>query len=327
MKRITALGILGILCGTLFVFAEDAKVMPARMGRVYLAPSFSFANKAWDAEGDKQDLTDGNKAIKMFNLGFAVEYGIIDWITGAIQWAPGWNAWSDVDYTLNMGPLGNKELDANLKGFGDIFVGAKIQIIGADAPVKNSSVRLAIGPGVKIPLPGPDFTEEQAKIMNDEAVTVGKIDKHTFGFGARTYFDYVINDMFSVSAYNEFIYYPLKVKGKNHGIGTPAEADVAYGFDLTFELEPHFDKTFGNGLLFHAGLPVNYKFTPDIKIDGTTQDDSATQVLSLKPNASIFLTQLPLPLQFQLAYTVPLWGKNTNATNSLVFQIRAYFKI
>jgi hypothetical protein len=317
MKKLTALGILGILCGTLLVFAEDAKVMPARMGRFYLAPSFSFANKAWDSEGEKHDL-DGNGAIKMFNLGVAVEYGIIDWITGAIQWAPGWNAWSDVDMTGR---------DANLKGFGDIFVGAKIQIIGADAPVKNSSIRLALGPGVKIPLPGPDFTEELANMMSGQSFTASKIDKHVFGFGARTYFDYVINDMFSVNAYNEFIYYPLKGKGKKHAIGTPAEAEVAYGFDLTFEVEPHFDKSLGNGILFHAGLPVNYKFTPDIKVDGTTVDKSAAQALSLKPNASIFLTQLPLPLQFQVAYTVPLWGKKANATNSLVLQIRAYFKI
>jgi hypothetical protein len=169
MKKLTALGILGILCGTLLVFAEDAKVMPARMGRFYLAPSFSFANKEWDSEGEKQDLTDGNGAIKMFNLGFAVEYGIIDWITGAIQWAPGWNVWSDVDQSF--GPqVGDK--DVNLKGFGDIFVGAKIQIIGADAPVKNTSLRFALGPGVKIPLPGPDFEEEATKISpaKDEAI-------------------------------------------------------------------------------------------------------------------------------------------------------------
>jgi hypothetical protein len=80
-------------------------------------------------------------------------------------------------------------------------------------------------------------------------------------------------------------------------------------------------------VLFHAGLPVNYKFQPDVEINGTTQENSGTQALSLKPNASIFLTSLPLPLQFQLAYTVPLWGQSTNATNTIVLQIRAYFKI
>jgi hypothetical protein len=323
MKKLMALGILGLLCGSLFVFAEDAKVMPARMGRVYLAPSFSFANKAWDKDSEKQDSTDGKGAIKMFNLGFAVEYGIIDWITGAIQWAPGWNVWSDVDIAGS---------DANLKGVGDIFLGAKIQIIGTDAPVKNESFRLALGPGVKIPLPGPDFTEEAANAGANQSFTAGKIDRHTFGFGARTYFDYVINEMFSVNAYNEFIYYPLKVKAKKDSLdilraGIAPDADVAYGFDLTFELEPHFDKSLGKGILFHAGLPVNYKFQPDIKVDGNKSDDTKTQALSLKPNASIFLTQLPLPLQFQFAYTVPLWGQNANATNSMVLQIRAYFKI
>jgi hypothetical protein len=333
MKKCTALVILGILCGALFVFAEDAKTMPARMGRFYLAPSFSFANDAWDKDGDKVDLTDGNGAIKMFNLGFAVEYGIIDWITGAVQWAPGWNIWSDVDLVQNFGSLGNKEIDANLKGFGDIFVGAKIQIVGAAAPVKSSALRFAIGPGIKIPLPGPDFAEESAKMPliaagADETVTVGKLDRHVFGFGARTYFDYIINSMFSINAYNEFIYYPVKADGNKHGMGTPANAEVEYGFDLTFELEPHFETMlFDNSVQLHVGLPVNYKFTPDVKIDGNTADDTATQVLALKPNASLFLVKLPLPLQFQLGYTLPLWGQSTNATNTIVLQIRAYFKI
>jgi hypothetical protein len=334
MKKIISLAVLGILCGTMAIFAEDAKAMPARMGRFYLAPSFSFANQKFDEDGEREDTTDGKGAIKMFNLGFALEYGIIDWITGAIQWAPGWNAWSDVD--VAMGP---KELDANLKDFGDIFLGAKIQVIGPSAPVQSETLRLAFGPGVKIPLPGPDFEEESKKMTADysaitgggdpsETITVAAIDRHVFGFGLRSYFDYIINSHFSLNLYNEIIFYPVKAKANGATVGPyPTDKNVSYGYDLTFEFEPHFDTVFGNAILFHAGLPVNFKLTPDIKVDGDAQDDTGTQSLGLKPNLSFFFTQWPLPMQFQLGYTLPLYGVNTNAVNTIVLQIRAYFRI
>ncbi|AEF82583.1 hypothetical protein [Leadbettera azotonutricia] len=342
MKKIVSLVVLGILCGTMAIFAEDAKAMPARMGRFYLAPSFSFANQTFDKDGERQDTTDGKGAVKMFNLGFALEYGIISWITGAIQWAPGWNVWSDLDFNLRQITGGvapsDKEIEANLKDFGDIFLGAKIQIIGPAAPVQSEMFRLAFGPGVKIPLPGPDFEDEYAKLSKDigsvmtggdpsETITVSRLDKHVFSFGLRSYFDYIINSHFSLNLYNEFLYYPIKAKGNKYAMGVPSSVDVAYGYDLTFEFEPHFDTVFGNAILFHAGLPVTYKTSPDVKVNGTTRDDSGMQSLSLKPNVSVFFTQMPLPLQFQLGYTLPLWGVNTPATNTIVLQIRAYFKI
>ncbi|MDL2229007.1 hypothetical protein LJC14_02030 [Treponema sp. OttesenSCG-928-L16] len=321
MKKLIGVLLLGIICAGSVIFAEDAKVMPKRMGRVYIAPTYAFANSTFDKDGERQDTKDGKGAFKFFNLGLVVEYGITDWISGAVQWAPGWNIWSDVDQAFASGA------DANLKSFGDIFVGAKMQIIGAAAPVESSMFRLCLGPGIKIPLPAPDFEDEYANMLTGDEATVGKIDKNVFGFGLRTYFDYIINDMFFVNFYNEFLYYPVKGESKNYAFGRAGDLDVAYGYDLTFEVEGHFQTSFGDGLVFNAGLPVNFKMSPDVKIDGDTVDDSGSMLLSLKPNAMIFLTKLFLPMQFKLSYSLPVWGQNTNATHSLTLQARIYFKI
>jgi hypothetical protein len=110
------------------LFADDAKVMPKRVGRFYIAPSFVFGEKSFDEDGDRVD----SDAVKIFNLGAALEYGITSWITAAIQWAPGINLYSDIDVTLQQNP----NASARMFDVGDLFVGAKMQIIGTEAPVK-----------------------------------------------------------------------------------------------------------------------------------------------------------------------------------------------
>ncbi|MDR2144235.1 MAG: hypothetical protein LBP29_07690, partial [Treponema sp.] len=89
MKKIIALGLVCFLCGTAFVSGDDAKVMPGRVGRIYFAPSFGFANGAYDEDGKYETYDSGEGAMKLFNLGFALEYGVINWVTAAVQWAPG----------------------------------------------------------------------------------------------------------------------------------------------------------------------------------------------------------------------------------------------
>jgi len=139
LKKIATLGIIALLCAGSIAFADDALVMPARVGRVYMTNSYAFANGEYDKDGNYDDYESGYGAFKLYNMGFAVEYGITDWITGAVQWAPGWNVWSDMDRT---------GMDANINGLYDIFVGAKIQIVGEKAPVQNSMFRFAVAPGI-----------------------------------------------------------------------------------------------------------------------------------------------------------------------------------
>ena len=69
MKKVLVLSMALVLLGSA-LFADDAKVMPARVGRLYLAPTFSFAPGEYDSDGDYQGF---NGNVNVFNLGFALE--------------------------------------------------------------------------------------------------------------------------------------------------------------------------------------------------------------------------------------------------------------
>jgi len=419
MKRFLILGLVFLLLGSA-LFADDAKVMPGRLGRFYFAPSFSFAPGAYDSDGNYESFDDGS--VKVLNMGFALEYGIIDWLTFAIQWAPGWTVWSDIEAASGF-------KDSNTNGVADIFLGAKFQIIGANAPVKTEMFRLAVAPGLAIPLPGPDFEEEFKNVREGKKATLGSMDKHVLGAGGRFYFDWNINKKFFINLYNETLFYPIKNDLNKHspnlaglkaqmlgmaaavgpGMGiaeflsnfppgttveslmgtsipdgyggtivvTPAfiesimaagtaealrlaqgfvdnvKGEVDYKYRLTFEIEPVFSSMVADGIIFTAGLPVNYVFSPAYEYTvkglapiaafaGQFAPNLASEkailetarlvgndahILSLKPNVSLFLLKTPLPLEFKFQYNAPIYGQNVNATHTMALQVRAYFKI
>jgi len=307
MKKILICGLALLVLGTA-LFADDAKVMPARVGRIYFAPTFGFANGAFDKDGDYEEFDTDNGSMKFFNMGFALEYGIIEWITAALQWAPGWNAWSKIE----MGA----PVDTNLNGVADLFLGAKLQIIGGQAPVQNDLVRLALAPGVKIPLPGPDYEEEAINMGKGDPVTVANIDKHVLGIGGRFYFDYVISDSFFINLYSEFIGYPVKGDLEKNGFTGYMAAGMAeyglqastaamsgglytagsikaideiktnYGYDLTFELEPVFSTSLAQTTTLTAGLPFNFKLNPAQKNEVTLTKDFAGLLNGFMPGAA-----------------------------------------
>ena len=346
MKKLIALSLILLAIGAM-AFADDAKVMPGMVGRLYVAPNFSFASSAWDDDSEKVDFDD---SIKVFNLAFALEFGVIDWITAAIQWTPGWTAWSDLE-----GATGFK--DSNTNGVADLFVGAKIQIIGEKAPVQNDTFRLALALGAKIPLPGPDFEKEAVNLGTGKEATLVNMDNHVFGAGARFYFDWQLADSFFINLYNETILYLGKKNMKDAGLteyGTLAAAaasgvtggEVDYKYELTFEIEGVYTTSIADGVSLTAGLPVNFKYKPEFEYSfdfAAAVPDAAKPVikenllaalapadslcLSINPNVSVFLTKTPLPLEFKLGYNLPVWGKNAQATNTVVLQIKAYFAL
>ncbi|MDX9958554.1 MAG: hypothetical protein RBT68_08950, partial [Spirochaetia bacterium] len=270
------------------------------------------------------EYADGDGAIKVYNLGFALEYGVTDWNSAAVQWAPGVNLRSEVDSAGD---------DINVNGLSDIFVGAKIQIVGEKAPVQSSAMRFAVATGAKIPLPGADMEEQFTNYIAGDATTFQQADKHVLGIGARGYFDYIINKLFYMNLYTEFTYYPIEADYAEANVlnyyavllGAPYEK-INYGYQLVVEAEPHFDYMLDNGIRVSAGLPITYVMTPNYELDEVEQDDTGTSVLKLAPSVSAFLTKTPLPLEFKLGYSFPVMGVNVPATNALTFQAKAYFK-
>ena len=179
-------------------------------------------------------------------------------MAAALQWTPGYNAWSNV----------NRTEGANADDIADLFIGAKIQLIGNTALLAPSEdICIAIAPGIKVHLTdGPDFGKEFLKYARNmpagtpgipiaagerNEFTASKADKHAFAAGGRLYFDYIFTKEFFINFYNETIIYLQTKKLKNHDLpsghylmGTGEDCDVGYKYQLTFEIEPNYTMQF-----------------------------------------------------------------------------------
>jgi hypothetical protein len=323
------------------VFADDALVLPKGVLRTYFTGAYAFFSEEWDGTGEKVATT-GYDMLSAINLGGAIEFGVIDWISAAVQWAPGWNVWSATKNGSLIAPFGFDGANLLANGPYNIFAGAKIQIVGPNAPVANETIRLAAAAGVKIPVNAPDaaYWADQFTAATGTDQWVGAYnDKPLWGLGARAYFDYVLNKMFYFNLYSEFIYYLGTVKREALSLadwaavnpGPAPNSDVALGYDLTFEAEPHFETMFGNGMRLGVGLPVTFSMSPEIKYDGGPDPidptgDTASYALSVSPNVSLFLTKFIIPTEIKVGYTLPLVGKNAYATNTVVVQLKTYLR-
>ncbi len=307
-------------------FADDAKVMPAGVIRTYVVPTYAFGSQSFDADGEKVDDAQGTSSF--FNLGGAVEFGATDWISAAVQWGPGYNLYSDIENNENAKAIGAFEL----------FTGAKIQILGDQGLVKNDKFRFAVAPGIMIPMSfGYDPEEELTNMGLGQEFNVDPATS-AFGFGGRIYADYVINDMFFVNLYGEFIKFAAKDADKDFTATmtnammapipgfTPYEK-INYGYKLTTEVDFNFEKQLSETLILGGGLPVGFTYSPEYTFDDAEADsDNASYTVSVNPSLSAMVLALPLPVEFEVSYRMPLMGQNASVMNTLTAQIKAYMK-
>ncbi len=343
MKKLVLL--LVMLALVMPAFADDAKVLPAGVLRTYIAPSYSFASEAFDADGEKVDLA-GDQSF--FNIGAAFEYGVNDWISAAIQWAPGYNvssSFEDKDYQT-----------AN--GIFEAFVGAKMQFVGPNAPSKSDKIRVAFAPGVMVPMAYGYDAEEEGGNAADHVVyaqTSGALGSNTteynalpadnvFGFGGRFYADYVMNKSFYLNLYSEFKYFlpkngedDLEEQTAFQATSTlnslnplvpinPIADEINYGYELTLEIEPHYATMVADGIELSTGIPVTYVMTPAVEADDVERENTATKILKVSPSVSAFVQKFLLPMEVKLGYTYPIWGENSTALNTIVGQLKFYAK-
>jgi len=275
------------------IFADDALVLPAGVLRLYVVPVYAMADKMYDNDGKAQDISllGSTAKLSLFNLGFAAEYGVTDWMSAAVQWTPGWYAWSDLALTPSL------PVNFNVNGYDDLFAGAKIQIVGEKGLVENKQFRFAVAPGVKIPMPDVDWEQQNANLAKLDDTTITSLAKHALGIGARGYFDYVIDEMFFVNLYTEYIYLFERKNVETNPFSLTKE-DISWGYELTFEIEPHFQTMIADGIQFGAGLPLTYTTTPTQQVNGVDVPDSDTALLSIRPNVSVFFLKSPTSLSF-----------------------------
>ena len=305
------------------IFADDALVLPVGVLRTYITGAYGFGDKNYDADGKSQDgYVAGavDSKLTAINLGAAVEFGLTDWISPGVQWAPGYNVSSKIDGT-------GAPFDLNANGSYDLKVGAKFQIVGPKSPVQSEKIRFALTPGVKIPIGGVDWEKQVENMAAGDAVTYMDPAKHAWAFGAQASADYVINEKFFVNLFMEYMKYLERKDAASSfpeymGLGETFSYD--YGYSLTIEAEPHFGTKLGAGN-FSAGLPLTYETWPDTKVNGTSSDNKGYS-FSVSPSVSYFFLLGPLPFEAKLGYTLPLAGENTSATNTIVFQFKSYLK-
>jgi hypothetical protein len=181
-------------------------------------------------------------------------------------------------------------------------------------------MRLAAAPGVVIPLPGQKASDQD---VTTDDYTAAELDKHAFAVGSRAYFDYIINEMFFVNLFSEFLYYPEKDYDDSVNYG---DNKIAWKYELILELEPQAVFAVNSDTDVEVGLAANYQMTPDYDLNGTTVDDSSGYLFALRPNASVFLRGLALPLELKAIYSLPLAGKNKDKINYFQLQARLYFQ-
>jgi hypothetical protein len=308
------------------LFADDALMIPENVIRFRVIPSATFTSQYFDPDGDREDgvVSDAGAVADgatQYNLSFALEYGVTDWITAALQWTPGWNFATTLDEPVAVQPFGNDNIV--VKGLNDLFIGAKVQIIGENAPVPNEQHRFAIAAGAIAPLSTYDAEEEQENLIAGDDFRPLRTGRDVWGFGARLYYDFVVNESFFINLYNETIFYPEQ---ERETILNPDGSDYAYGYKATFELEPQYETMISDGVRFSAGLPLIFLTTPEIEIDGTAVDDSESYTFSVGPNVSFFLLDAPWPIDLELQYRADLFGKNAQVQNSVVLQIKNYLR-
>ncbi len=321
-----------VLFAAAALFADDALVLPQGVWRARVAGAYTMADKAFDDSSKRVDASD---TLTTFNIGAALEYGIIPGVNLAAQWIPGYIVSSTLDTADK----------AHVAGAFDLFLGGKVQILGDDpvTTMKNDTMRFAAAAGVVVPLPGPDFKQAAKDALAGDDFALASADRHVFGLGGRAYFDYVFvkdqgglaepgeaPDMFYVNLYSEFIKY-LKRDVKFLDF-TPAptelEAEFDFGYQLTLEAEPHFEKWMTpKKLQLKAGIPVTYVMTPEVKVDGTGQNDEGYS-LNIRPWVAAFVVGvIPMPFEVEVGYMYPLAGKNVSFANSAVtFQLKTFFK-
>jgi hypothetical protein len=328
------------------VFAGDANVLPKGVGRLYIVPAFSTWSQAWDDDSKKDDSALGDAS--SFNIASALEYGVTPFLSVGLQYIPG--------YVISNDFSDQEKVDAT--GTGNLDIGAKIQVIGPSGLVPNETMRLSFLPGVFLPLSSYDAkSEATASEANDEFALDG-VANSSFGAGLQTAFDYFITPNFYINLFNEIRLHTAEdfaeagieaygtwafASGSSQQQGGPAlsePGEVYPGYDLKLEIEPTFQTPISESVNFTGSLAATWAYSPGqsfvedltpaqggAALQSRIEDTvfSEEQTVSLGPSVAFFVTSLPLPMEFQLDATIPVWGQNAQARNTFAFQWEIYF--
>ncbi|MBN2628758.1 MAG: hypothetical protein JXA95_18995 [Spirochaetales bacterium] len=334
-------------------FADDAKVLPSGVLRATFANILINSDSEYDKDGEKQD---SNKLL-FDNFGSALEFGVTDIITAAIQWAPGTMVYTDfesatLDAVFTAYSIPNSSKDAVFTGLSDLFAGAKIQV------VNTSDMRFAFAPGAKIPLDSYDAAVEgQAMVDGDSYRVFSQSSTESLGLGGRIYFDWQITEDLFINLYNQTIFYlandkytkddavtyaanyngayaaaigggatPTVAAGIAENTATDAisKSSFEYPIYLDFEIEPHYDLNLNKTANLSFSVPVKYSMNGKVTVEGTEKDNSDAFLLSVNPGMSFFYMG-GFPFELTANYDYPLAGKNSTTKSVFTFKLKLFY--
>jgi hypothetical protein len=331
--------------------ADDAIVLPKGVFRLRAVPSYSTAAQAYDGSGALQATNPNGSVMAMSG---AFELGLVDPLTLGVQWAPGYFVSSTLTNPTGLAAMGTGKLINT--GMADLQIGAKLEVLGSQGLIQNENARFAVTVGGIVPLDSYDAQAEWNNYTGSKDFRAASTSSfQSYGFGAKADADYKINKMFFVNLHGEAKYYLANDSLSFTTIATHygtiaalapslglvnaaayANANVPLtstktqpGLVTIFELEPHAAIPLGGPASLNLGLPLTYNMnlagTETYNSKDTTID--ATSILSIGPNASLFTTIGPLPVEFEVQYQLPLMGVLENATSTISFQLKIFGKV
>ena len=92
-------------------------------------------------------------------------------------------------------------------------------------------------------------------------------------------------------------------------------------------MEPHFDYPIADGFVLGAGLPMSITTSPAVKYDGHEGETGNQYLFTMTPLVSVMFTKLPVPVQAELDYKIPVFGKNDQAVHSLTLLVKIFYAL
>jgi hypothetical protein len=317
--------------------ADDALVLPAGAWRFYLVPTWTTVRASYNANSERQKIQAGSGRIESFNLGYALEYGVNNWISAGFQWTPGTTLSSSFDYPS---PDPMRRDKAKLSDAFDALVGFKLQLVGstvrdprrATGLSQNDTWRLAVGFGLKLPLTRIDWDREATNFSQGKAYLAQAADKHLLTPIMSLHVDYVFlknrRSEFFVNLYSQYTPYLSRAKYSETSLAAymnPAMAGVRidYGHDILIEVDPRYEAWAVPGVLrVGVYLPVRHKSAPATELDGIGQHNASYRA-TLSPTLDLFMLASGVPLELRIGYQRTFAGRNAPQGNTLIILFRA----
>ncbi|HTH14603.1 MAG TPA: hypothetical protein VMB23_09410, partial [Spirochaetia bacterium] len=277
-------------------------------------------------------------------------------VTVGIQWAPGYYASSNFTSV----PAGLTNTKMVLKGPDDVQIGAKFELVGPQGFVANDGLRIALTPGVSVPLATYDPKAQFDNFAAGNEYQAQSSSTHgNYGYGLKADADWMPSPAFYLNVHGQLLQYLPKEEiefetyaanyltflgaWKSNGYAAAAKAGsqtyadsqypltktkTTYGQEYTLEVEPHFTLDLGGGNNVGASAAFNYAYNTAVTTTYNSKDTTADPVslLMVKPTVSCLVMLGPLPIETLVEYDYPLLGKNDSATATLSAQVRLFYK-